>query len=88
MLRLPVYRDGFSQGYKGMMEQVDVYCFIRQLHVPVVVVISIIRQQVMNTKEVGDAELVIALLVFFVMYYQHRYLQQLIETGVVQKEDK
>lgn len=65
------------------MEQADIYCLIRQLHVPVIIIISIIRQQVMNTEKVGDAELMIALLVLLIVYHQHGYLQQLIETGVV-----
>lgn len=62
-----------------MIDRVDIYFFIGQLRIPVVIIVVEIRAPVMHGEKLDKADLAIPLAVFCKMRQHHRQFQQLIQ---------
>lgn len=62
-----------------MINRVDIYLFIGQLRIPVVVIVIEIRAPVMHGEKLDKAYLTVPLAVFCKMRKHHRQFQQLVQ---------
>lgn len=66
----------------------QVYRFIGQLHIPVVVPVVIVLAPVVHAQEVHHTQLTVSLVMLLVMKHQRWYFEQLIESSVMKYKNK
>lgn len=75
----------FDAGDRRMVHRLQVHLFIRQLHIAVVVLVIQVRTTVMHGQELKETYAFVQLMVFHIVAYQGRQLQELVQGGIVQQ---
>ena len=70
------------------MQRMEVYRFIGQLHVPVVIPVIIVLAPVMHAQEVHHTQMTVSFMMLLVMEHQRRHFQQLIESSMMKYKNK